>query len=138
MYKVESTYEILALTAFNDDIDEKWIDWAIEMLMAAYDTEHLRILAGVVKPYNQFYLQNRANKVLLELKLDLSDTRSVLLNYTYYLITVAINKKKSIDLVQEKIYDLYYYKDEWSPDYLDFMCLFWARNDLKHDEYQHY
>ena len=70
MIPVASTAEILAYKALNRDIGRSWVDWAIEMLFAGFETEHLIILAGETEPYNQFKLQELTNKVLSELQLD--------------------------------------------------------------------
>ena len=43
------------------------------MPMAGFDTEHLTILAGESEPFNQFQMQELADKVLAELQLDYSD-----------------------------------------------------------------
>lgn len=40
MKPVKSTAEILALKALNRDINKTWVDWAVEMLMAGFDTEN--------------------------------------------------------------------------------------------------
>jgi len=54
MKSVKSTTEILAFKALNRDINKTWVDWAVEMLMAGFDTENLTILAGEFEPFNQF------------------------------------------------------------------------------------
>lgn len=56
--KVLSTYKILKAKAFNEDIDESWVDWAFEMMEAGYQSDNLYMLAGVTKPYNQFELHD--------------------------------------------------------------------------------
>jgi len=73
MKPVKTTAEILAFKALNRDVDKTWVDWAVELLMAGYNTEHLTILAGESEPFNQFQMQELANKVLEELQLDYSD-----------------------------------------------------------------
>ena len=89
--KVLSTYKILKAKAFNQNIDESWIDWAIEMIEAGYESPNLYMLAGELKPYNQFELQDLTNKVLEDLKLDYSEKDAVIRNYVYYLITNSID-----------------------------------------------
>jgi hypothetical protein len=73
MKPVKSTAEILAFKALNRDVDKTWVDWAVDMLIAGFDTEHLTILAGESEPFNQFQMQELAEKVLVELQLDYSD-----------------------------------------------------------------
>ncbi len=81
MKPVKATAEILAFKALNRDIDKAWVDWAVDMLMAGFDTENLAILAGEFEPYNQFQLQNLTTKVLDELRLDYSDKDQTIKNY---------------------------------------------------------
>ena len=57
MKPVKSTTEILALKALNRDIDKFWVNWAVDMLLAGFDTENLIILAGESEPFNQFQLE---------------------------------------------------------------------------------
>ena len=65
--KVLSTYKILKGKAFNEDIDETWIDWAIEMMEAGYESDNLYMLAGETKPFRQFELQELTRKILEDL-----------------------------------------------------------------------
>ena len=60
---VISTYKILKEKDFNSDINKSWIDWAIEMMEAGFETDSLYQLAGISKPYNQFELQELTSKV---------------------------------------------------------------------------
>src|SRR4051812_21010071 len=84
---VLSTYSILKKKAFNSDIDESWIHWAIEMMEAGYEAVSLYELAGTMKPYDQFELQTLTCQVLKDLHLDYSDKSKALKNYVYFLIT---------------------------------------------------
>ncbi len=42
--------------AFNDDIDESWVDWAIEMIEAGFQSDNLYTLAGITYPSGQLHL----------------------------------------------------------------------------------
>ena len=88
---VLSTYKILKEKAFNSDIDETWIDWAIEMMEAGFESDNLYELAGISRPYNQFELHDLTNKVLNDLSLDYSDRKLVTKNYVYFIITNSVN-----------------------------------------------
>lgn len=81
MKPVKTTAEILAFKALNRDIDKAWVDWAVDMLIAGYDSEHLTILAGESEPFNQFQIQELADKVLAELQLDYSNKDQTIKNY---------------------------------------------------------
>ena len=135
--KVVSTYKILKAKAFNEDIDESWIDWAIEMMEAGYESENLYMLAGVIKPYNQFELQVLTNKVVQDLKLDYSDKEITLKNYVYYLITNSISHPetyiKTLRELKNICIDL-----NMDSGYMDFYLLYFAKDDLMLDDVQFY
>ena len=85
------TFKILMEKTFNSDIDESWINWAMEMMEEGFENENLFILAGISKPYNQFELQELTTKVLKELNLDYSNQNLVIRNYVYYLISNSLS-----------------------------------------------
>ena len=105
------TYKILKEKAFNADIDESWIDWAIEMMEAGYEADSLYQLAGTIKPYNQFELQVLTTQVLKDLQLDYSDKRKALRNYVHFLITSNIDKPENYFKVLREFRDIYYELD---------------------------
>ena len=113
-HKVISTYKVLMKKAFNEDIDEAWIDWAIEMIQAGYESDNLYILAGVTRPYHQFELQRLTDKVLAEMfspyiweKSGLGALMNMLLSkdiygsdLNYYLFNTML-KANSVDICQK-------------------------------------
>lgn len=48
-------------------MDDAWVQWAIDMLEAGYDMEHLRILAGATPPFNVWYTSALTDSVFNEL-----------------------------------------------------------------------
>lgn len=137
MKPVKSTAEILAFKALNRDINKNWVDWAVEMLMAGFDTENLAILAGEFEPYNQFQLQDLTTKVLDELQLDYSDKDQTIKNYACYLIDKSLGGEldnfKVLDTLKDICIELDYAK------YLyDFYSLYFAKDDLSYSENQWY
>jgi hypothetical protein len=134
---VLSTYKILKERAFNSNIDESWIDWAIEMIEAGYEADSLYQLAGTLKPYNQFELQALTTQVLKDLQLDYSDKRKALKNYVYYLITSNLDKPDNYYKVLREFRDIYYELD-MDSQYQDLALLYWAKDDLLCADYQHY
>ncbi len=107
MKPVPSTAEILMCKVLDQDIDKMWIDWAVEMLMVGYDTEHLLILAGITLPCNQFYLQELTAKILDELQLDHSDKQQVIKNYACLLIKQALKGELTYASCLSKLNELY-------------------------------
>ena len=137
MKPVKTTAEILAFKVLNRDIDKAWVDWAVDMLMAGYDSEHLTILAGESEPFNQFQMQELADKVLAELQLDYSDKDQTIKNYACYLIDKSLNGEldnfKVLDILKDICIELDYKK------YLyDFYSLYFAKDDLSYSENQWY
>jgi hypothetical protein len=132
--KALSTYRILKSKAFNENIDESWIDWAIEMIEAGYESENLYMLAGETKPYDQSQLQELTNKVFQDLNLDYSDRDASTRNYVYHLILSSIDHPETYFRMLRELRDIYYS----DARYLDFFLLYYAKGDLAIDEVQWY
>lgn len=134
---VLSTYKILKEKAFNSDIDESWIEWAMEMMQAGYESDSLYELAGISKPYNQFELQVLAERVLKELELDYSNKLKVLKNYVYFLIISNIDEPENYYRVLKELKDIHL-ELEVSTEFQNFAFLYWAKEDLMYSDFQHY
>lgn len=137
MTYTKSTYEILAWRTLDRGIDDKWVDWAIEMLSSGFETEHLIILAGELKPYNQFYLKELTSKVFKELGLDTSDDDVIMENYILYLVGEAQSGRRDAFSVLDILKNIYFQRD-CQASLIDFSLLFWAWEDLQHAEVQFY
>lgn len=134
---VPSTFRILKEKAFNADIDERWADWAIEMMQAGFEVESLYELAGISKPFNQFVLQELTNSVLKDLQLDYSDKEKTIKDYANYIIKTNLeNPRKHFDVLKELL-EIYYELD-MDVAYQDFALLYWAKEDLIDREVQWY
>jgi hypothetical protein len=137
MKPVKSTSEILASKVLNRDIDEKWIDWAIDMMMVGFDTKHLVMLAGESKPFNQFELQELVNKVLKELQIGYSDKDQIIKNYAYYLIKKVLDNEIDSFEVLSILKDICIELD-YDSNLYDFYSLYFAKDDLSYSENQWY
>lgn len=127
MEYVGSTYKILCYRVLEWPIDKEWIDWAIEMIQAGFETENLLYLASFDLTENQFKLQEVANKAFKELHLDLSDRMRVINNYVNYTIEIALSRKIDYYSALNTLNGLYL----GSLDFLsDFNQLYWAKYDL--------
>ena len=135
--KVLSIYKILKAKAFNENIDESWIDWAIEMIEAGYESENLYMLAGKIKPYNQFELQELTDKVLQDLKLEYHDKDLVITNYVYYLISNSINRPATYYKTLQELKDICIQLN-MNSKYMNFYLLYYAKDDLRVGEVQWY
>jgi hypothetical protein len=134
---VLSTYRVLKNKALNEDIDKSWIDWAVEMMKAGYESDNLYILAGITKPYNQFELQELTDNVLQDIGLDYSDKEITIRNYAYFLIKNSIqNPSTYLDTLRE--FKEIFYALNMHVEYQDFFSLYWAKEDLLESEHQSY
>nr|WP_132396737.1 hypothetical protein [uncultured Pedobacter sp.] len=123
--------------AFNEDIDEGWVDWAIEMIQAGYESDNLYILAGITRPYHQFEVQRLTDKVLADLNLDYEDKGLMIANYIYYIISTTINEPTRYLSVLREIKDICIALD-MEKKYMDFYLLYFAKDDLNESEVQWY
>ncbi len=137
MKPVELTYEIVAWKHLNQSVDEKWSNWAVDMLMADYETEHLIELAGIEKPYNQFELQELTDRVFSELGLDYKNKEKVVSNYVTYLAKEVINGKRELLKTLRDIKDLCIAFD-YDRKIYDFYSLYFAKEDLNYTTVQWY
>jgi hypothetical protein len=137
MKPVDSTYEILAWKHLNLSVDKQWSNWAVEMMMAGYETKHLIELAGIEKPYNQFELQELTNKVFSELNLDFKNQDKVITDYTTFLAKKVISGKRDLLMTLNDLKDICIALDYDSKIY-DFYLLFFAKYDLNYDTVQWY
>ena len=135
--KVLSTYKILKAKAFNENIDETWVDWALEMMEAGYQSDNLYMLAGVTKPFNQFELHELTKKVLEDLGFDYSDKDAVLKNYVYYLIANSVDHPETYYKTLRELKNICQDLD-LDTAYMDFYLLYYAKDDLTVDEVQWY
>lgn len=137
MQKVISTYRILMKKAFNEDIDENWVEWALEMMQAGYESDNLYILAGITKPYNQFELQELTDKVIADLNLETSDKSLTIRNYVYYILSTTINEPSKYLSTLREVKDICIDLD-MEKEYIDFYLLYFAKDDLNESENQWY
>ncbi len=137
MKYIDSTYEMLAFKALNRDINEMWVDWAIQVIASGFESEHLLILASISKPYNQFYLQDLTSKVLAELSLDISSMQIVIYNYVVYLVSEVKSGNRSSSEVLKTLKDIYL-ELNFEESLRDFYLLSLALEELKYENHQMY
>ncbi|MBL7739271.1 MAG: hypothetical protein JNK14_08620 [Chitinophagaceae bacterium] len=135
--KVLSTYKILKAKAFNENIDETWVDWALEMMEAGYQSNNLYMLAGETKPFNQFELHELTRKVLEDLGFSYADKDAVLKNYVYYLIANSVDHPETYYKTLRELKNICQDLDLDSA-YMGFYLLYYAKDDLTVDEVQWY
>lgn len=137
MKPIKSTAEILAFKALNRDVDKTWVEWAVDMLLAGFDSEYLAILAGESEPFNQFQMHELTDKVFVELQLDNSDKDQTIKRYVCYLIDKSLDAEINNLEVLNILKDIYFELDY--EEYLyDFNLLYFAKEDLYYSENQWY
>lgn len=133
----ESTYEILLHKHLNNPVDELWINWAYEMLVAGYENEYIIILAGETKPYNQFELNELTNKVFDSLEFDFSNEEIIWKNYLTFISNKILNEEYLMYSEMKELSILYTNLDNINI-LNDIALLYWAKSDLEYDTIQHY
>jgi hypothetical protein len=137
MKYIKSTYNVLTLYVQNRFADESWAIWALEMLEAGFETEHLVIMAGIGKSENFFYVRDLATKVFAELSLNYSSQEKIMNDYALYLVEEALAGNRSYSAVVTELKDVY--NAFGHPNHLsEFYLLYWASEDLKIDKVQWY
>ena len=134
---VLSTYRILMKKALDDFIDESWVDWAIEMMRAGFESDNLYMLAGILRPYDQIELQQLTDNVLKDLELNFTDKETTISNYACFIIKNSIASPDTYLQTLQELSDIYLNLDMASR-YQDFYLLHWAKDDLIVSEHQWY
>ncbi len=132
MKPVLSTAKIIFYKMQNQPVYKVWVDWAVDMLMEGYDTEHLVILAGISHFDNQIDLKNITDKAFKELGLDFLNKKKVITDYVSYLILDGFEKKLDQLSVLGNLMNLYFAVD--CPEFLvDFRNLYYILDDFQDD-----
>ena len=124
--EILSTDRILNAKAFNENVDESRIDWAIETMEADYESDTRYMLPGVTKPYNQFELQEWTSKVLHDLHLDYANKDSVLNNYIYFLLSTKEDFPETCLKTLRELRSIYY-ESGMDSRLTDFTCCIMPR-----------
>ncbi|GAA4338076.1 hypothetical protein [Flaviaesturariibacter amylovorans] len=90
LHPVRSTYALLAARCRQQDHSEDWIDWAIDLMEAGYDTAHIVELAGSTPALNAFERSELTARALAEAGIDASDREQVLREYAWHLASDAL------------------------------------------------
>ncbi len=115
-----------------------WVTWAVEMLLAGFDGEHLVQLAGESPPYNGFEMDALVDKVLEQQGIPYSDKEAVIQDYVCFLTNEVLAGKADAYLTLRKLTELYENGvDGFGPhawisemDLSEFANLYWTKEDL--------
>ena len=127
MEPVQSTVEILYLKVTNKTLNQAWVNWAVEMLVAGFDGDYLAVLANESEPNFENY--DLAEKVLNELGIPFTDKEAIINNYILYLVNKLLNSEmgsdKALRILCDICIDLNY-----PASLMDFYFLCYAKCDL--------
>lgn len=137
MHPVPSTSKMIWLKAFECSFDESWVDWAIEMIEAGFESENLYMLAGSTGSFYYFEMNDLTSAVMRDLSIDYSDKQAATRNYAYFLIKEALDDPRKLISTLHQLQEFYYMLDHGKL-YSDFYSLYFAWEDLKVMEYQFY
>ncbi|MCS3801437.1 hypothetical protein [Niastella sp. OAS944] len=137
MHIVKSTYKVLINKVLPYESVEDWKDWALEMMEAGFETEHLILLAGLSADVNRFQLEEIIKHTLKELTLDAMPEEEIVYGYVYYLIDQALSLKMSTKVILGTLRELCRDRD-YDKKLFDFYLLSFARQDLEEAGEQFY
>ena len=131
------TYKILVHSEIPDFKTDDCIDWAIDMLKLGYDTENLRILAGISKHTYHDEIDQYLKATLTELgPTEIQGDEGIQI-YCTCLVKNIIKGTK----IKESLRDIYEccIANDMERSIFDFWLLYWAWQDLDYGmEYQRY
>lgn len=126
--KVPVTCEILALTVFGEDIiNQRWVEWANDMLKAGFINKTMKCLASGAFPDNQTDLKERVNVLIREFNMEQTN-EEILSNYIWFLLMEQDRGKRSVLEVVQCLDDLYLLSG--IPELYDYHLLFNAKTAL--------
>jgi hypothetical protein len=137
MEPIKSTYEIRLLKHLNRSVDEKWIRWAVDMMIAGFESEYIIELAGISIPYNQFELKSLTDKVFHDLSIDLNNREQIIKDYVCFVGQDVIDNKRDLYKTLREIKDVCVERDYLDLIH-DFYLLYFAKEDLIYDVNQWY
>ena len=131
------TYEIQAGFLLGLSVLKNWVDWATEAIVAGYDSESLRILAGLEPPFDDQEINRLSKRAFNELNIiPLKKENSI----PYFIAPIFRQISNSEIKRKEALLKL---KDlclatNYAKPLMDFYLLYFALSDLENSEVQWY
>jgi hypothetical protein len=132
-----STAQILAGRSLQQTCDQRCVDWAIALLESGHDSITICRLASMRPPHNHFELASLRDKVLDELGFNSIALDDAITMYAIELISDALVGRSGLDAVLEELKDMCIAND-YQSNIHDFYLLYFARLDLREQDYQYY
>jgi hypothetical protein len=131
------TYELQAGYILGLQILQDWVDWALETIVAGYDSQSLRILAGLQPPFDSNEISRLSIKIFAELNIVPLNRDNCVPCYIASIIGQSVDGKLSQKDALAKLKDLYLARD-YDKELMDFSQLYYAFEDLEHSGNQWY
>ena len=131
------TYEIQARHILGLRVLPEWVDWAAKAIVAGYDSQSLRILAGLRPPFDDQELDRLSSKSFSELNIVPLKRESCVPFYTTLILRKAFDGQLTQREALAKLKDLCLATDYEKP-LMDFYLLYFASSDLETSEVQWY
>ncbi len=116
---------------------EDCIKWAVRMLCKGYDSEHLRELAGIEPPFNDFEIIEYVKRSLSELGLPVPNEDMAIKFYAMSLADEILHEPSRMDGNLEILFRLCHQNDS-RADLMNFYLLHCAKGDLQISDIQYY
>ena len=100
------TYKMLGLISLCSGGGEHKIKWAMYLLENYIESENLAILATLLKPINEFEVDEYFNSVLRELGISMPSRSQAIEGYAKVLVKEVIERSISLESVASKIYEV--------------------------------
>jgi hypothetical protein len=101
----EETYKTLGLAAMHSGGAEYKVSWAMYLLEDGIETDDLLILATLLKPWNEFEVEDYFNRTLHELDIERPTSEKAIEKYIKVVASEAINEVVSPGVAVAKIYE---------------------------------
>jgi hypothetical protein len=131
------TYEVQAGYLLGLSTLQVWVDWANEAILAGYDSQSLRILAGLEPPFDNQEINRLSNKSFSELNIVPLKRDNCVPYYIAPILRQTIDGKLRQKETLEKLKDLCLATNYEKP-FMDFYLLYFASSDLETSEVQWY
>jgi hypothetical protein len=126
-----NTDQMLALRRLGVAVDERFVEWAIDMLTQGHDSPGLRILAGETVPFCPSEMESLVDRTLRELELAVPPTvEDALVVIARGIAQRVIDGEVARDQALLQLRD-YCVKFDMSSALFDFYSLYYAMDDLR-------
>ncbi len=133
-----TTAQILAERSLQKPCDEQCVDWAIHLLESGHETTATCRLAAKLRPHNHFDLTSLRDQILTELGVIGTSNDDAITSYAAELLAHANDGTMDMDAAIDEIKDMYVSNDLAPDEIYDFYLLYFARTDLRDQEFQYY